>query len=517
MHLGQLERQYHVERSHDKRLLKTGWGFPHLFSNYLICTMNNIISLVSLFDNNAKITLNPFRVVNRDEYYLLISPETGAWATLPKSDKKVLSQLQNAQTIDNVVNQSDPQLSNYLDELFYCGLIQVNGKDVTMTRKKESDNATFPYFWVLKYTNACNLRCSYCYSYDKNKKNRLDLPNEYIYKIAKLAENNNKDDLCLCFHGGEPLIRFKDIVKCVEGLRQQCRNDLKFAIQTNGTLLTREIANYLKKEKFSVGISLDGYDAETNKLRPFANHRSSINKTMDAIRNCVDSGITPGIISVMTNNIYDKSIEIMENLYSIGVPSFHFNHFFPSGRGQDKEKDFALTTTEILNTRIKMLLFINDFNESKEKKDHISERFSSNIIKSLVLMGNMSYMCAQSPCGAGKKTLTINGEGDIFPCDDLGTDKHFKIANINEIEDLKTTLSNSMIVKECQNHCINNIPKCQECLYKKLCISHCCSDSYHYTGKFNSPHSACEFIQQFIPTVIDLLYKGRIKVENIID
>lgn len=479
--------------------------------------MDNSTSLISLFDHNAKIKLNQFHIVNRDGYFLLISPETGAWATLPKSDKQVLQYLKNAQTIKDVIDQNNPQLSKYLDELFYSGLVQVNGKDVTMTPKEADDSIKTPYFWVLKYTNACNLRCAYCYSYDKNKKNRLDLPNEFVYKIAQLVGNKNDEDLCLCFHGGEPLIRFKDIVQCVTDLRKLRETNLKFAIQTNATLLTREVAEFLKKEKFSVGISIDGYDTETNKLRPFANHHSSINKTTEGIQNCVDIGLIPGVISVMTNNIFDKSIEIMENLYSIGVPSFHFNHFFPSGRGQNKEKDFALTTEEILNTRIKMLLFINDFNESKEKKDHISERFSSNIIKSLILMGKISYMCAQSPCGAGSRTLTINSEGDIFPCDDLGTYKHFKIANINEIEDLHKTLSNSAIIKECQNHCIDNIPKCQGCLFKKLCISHCCSDSYHYTGKFNSPHSACEFIQQFIPIVIDLLYTGRIKVENIVE
>ena len=132
-------------------------------------------------------------------------------------------------------------------------------------------------------------------------------------------------------------------------------------------------------------------------------------------------------------------------------------------------------------------------------------------------MGQTTYMCGQSPCGAGRRTLSINSVGDIFPCDDLGSSTEFKIANINEINDLYDTLAHSAIVKQCQNHCICNIPKCQSCLFKRICISHCCSDSYHYTGKFNSPHSACEFIQKFIPSVIDLIYRERIKVENFID
>lgn len=474
--------------------------------------------LVKLFDTCSKISLIPFVITYRDEYLLLISPETGAWATIPKKEEYVLKQLQNSKTLEDISNSDDSIVSKYLDDLFYCGLVQVNGKNVLMNNSDINDSPNIPLLWVLKYTNACNLRCAYCYSYDNNKKNRSDLPNEYIYKISDLVGETKADSqLCLCFHGGEPLIRFNDIVECVKEIRKRRKENVEFSIQTNGTLLTKEVAKFLKDEDFSVGISIDGYDFETNKLRPFANHRSSVNNTLDGIRNCVDIGLTPGIISVMTNNVKDKTTEIMNNLSLLGIKSFHFNHFFPSGRGVNKVKDFALTTEELLSNRINMLLFINDYNETKIRQKHIFERYSSNIIKSLIFTGRMSYMCGQSPCGAGRKTLSINSNGDIFPCDDLGTYKQFKIININEVDDLSHILCNSPIIKECQSHCIHNIPKCQNCLYQKICISHCCSDSYHYTGKFNSPHSACEFIQQFIPTVIDLLYKGRIKVENIID
>ena len=129
----------------------------------------------------------------------------------------------------------------------------------------------------------------------------------------------------------------------------------------------------------------------------------------------------------------------------------------------------------------------------------------------------LSYMCAQSPCGSGRKILTLVPNGDIYPCDDFSTEQLFRIGNVNTTTDLKQTLAESKAVKLCQSHSVENIAKCRNCVYKHLCISHCCSDSYHFTGKFNSPHSTCEFMQQYIPTVMDFLHNGRIQIENLIN
>lgn len=414
------------------------------------------------------------------------------------------------------------RLFEFLDDLFYSGLIQINGKDVSMISQidrgeKKKKGYGLPTFWVLKYTNACNLRCAYCYSYDKNLTKRVAIPNEYVYKISELiGETEDENILSLCFHGGEPLTRFKDIVECVKHLDTVRHGDIEYTIQTNGTLLTPAIAKFLKEHDFGVGISVDGYNESTNRLRPFANHYSSINATLNAIKNCINVGITPGVISVLTKNNYLQVIEIMEDLSKRGVKSFHFIHFLPSGRGEHKEKDFSVPIKELIETRKRMLLYINDTNAKLDPKHHISERFTRNIIKRLTNIGDISYMCAKSPCGAGREMLALTYDGSIYPCDDFCGNEDFRIGNVNEIVNLRETLAKSRAVYYCQNHCVENIPKCKSCLYKKICISHCCSDSYYYTGSFNSPHSSCEFVQSFIPIVIDLIHDGRIQVENLV-
>lgn len=482
--------------------------------------MEERISVFSNLKNEVVITVRNYIKIPKDGYDLLIVPDTGAWIALSKSDTYILDYLLKPITVLELKNNSECRTEVLIDDLFYSGIVRINDKDIFDIKQQEVQEfrLNVPRLWILKYTNACNLRCSYCYSYDKRLNNCVKMPNEYVYKVSELVGSTSEEHkLCFCFHGGEPLTRFNDIKECVAELRKRRKDDVEFAIQTNGTLMSPQIAEYLKKEHISVGISIDGFDEETNKLRPFANYRSSVNATLNAIKYCLEAGITPGIISVMTSNICEKTIDIMDNLAKLGIKSFHFNHFFPSGRSENKEKDYSVPISEILDIRIKMLLYINDYNAKKEKKDHISERYIKNLIRNLSTIGQLHYMCAQSPCGAGTKILSMSYNGDLYPCDDFGLTPSFKIGNINEIDNLNNVLKKSEVVKKCQAHCVDNTPECKICPLKRICISHCCSDSFHYTGRFNRPHSACGFIKQFIPQVIDLLYKGRIHVENLID
>ena len=57
------------------------------------------------------------------------------------------------------------------------------------------------------------------------------------------------------FHGGEPLLRFgllKEIVACARS-EAGSPERVRFALQTNGVLMTDEIVAFLEAHDFSVG------------------------------------------------------------------------------------------------------------------------------------------------------------------------------------------------------------------------------------------------------------------------
>lgn len=481
--------------------------------------MDYPISIFNNINDNVIVSLKKFKLINYTKYYIAIIPSTGAWCYISFEDEKRLNILKSPKTVAEIRSIDDAGLWKLIDSLFYSRILKLDGKDAEMINNHYKEH-TYPlvsHFWVLKYTNICNLKCSYCYSFKDKVRQRIDLPNQYVYKISDLIGNEKREKLNICFHGGEPLTRFNDIVECVKVLREKRGENVEFTIQTNGTLITKKIAKFLKKEDFGVGISIDGYNESTNSLRAFANGRNSFESTLKSIKICKSAGFVPAILSVMTNTNGKSAVETIGYYARLGVKAFHFIHFIPSGRAENKVNDYSVPITELIEIRKKMLIFINDWNKGKDAKEHIYERYSRNIIRSLINACKIDYMCGQSPCGAGMRILAITPNGDIYPCDDFCYNSDFIIGNIEKIVNLKKTIRNSKSVRLCQSHQINAIKECRECIWKKICISHCCSDSFHYTGKLYSPHSACDFIKRFIPIVIDLLHEDRIQVENLIE
>lgn len=86
-------------------------------------------------------------------------------------------------------------------------------------------------------------------------------------KDKNLVENS----IGLAFYGGEPLLRFDFIKKCITYFEFLDWGDkkLKHHFTTNGSLLSDKIINYLIKHKIRPLISIDGPKSEHDKNRVF--------------------------------------------------------------------------------------------------------------------------------------------------------------------------------------------------------------------------------------------------------
>jgi len=113
---------------------------------------------------------------------------------------------------------------------------------------------------------ACNLRCSYCYYlkkkelFDETGHCLMDqaLLEEYI---LQLIEATTDDMVFFSWHGGEPTLAGLDFYKNAVNLQKKHLPPGKRhlnGIQTNGTLLDEEWCQFLARENFLVGISIDG-------------------------------------------------------------------------------------------------------------------------------------------------------------------------------------------------------------------------------------------------------------------
>lgn len=143
---------------------------------------------------------------------------------------------------------------------------------------------------VLQVTQQCNLRCSYC-AYSGLYHNRQHNAQRMNFQIAQkaidffLARNSEVDQLRFGFYGGEPLLEFDLIQKCVAYIRNAVEGKrVSFGLTTNGTLLTDEKIKFFVENDFQLMISLDGSKQEHDACRVFPNGQGSFDVVMQNLK-----------------------------------------------------------------------------------------------------------------------------------------------------------------------------------------------------------------------------------------
>jgi uncharacterized protein len=118
---------------------------------------------------------------------------------------------------------------------------------------------------ILNVTEQCNFRCSYCVFGGKYQHHRTHSDKAMTWEVARraidefLSHSGSSETRAISFYGGEPLLNFPLVKRCVEYVRHNNPDPkVGFAMTTNGYLLRHEIARFLADEEFAMTISLDG-------------------------------------------------------------------------------------------------------------------------------------------------------------------------------------------------------------------------------------------------------------------
>ena len=111
----------------------------------------------------------------------------------------------------------------------------------------------------------CNLDCEYCFFLSKEMLypgDRFRMADEMLETyLRQLLEFHRTEEVTVAWQGGEPTMMglgfFRRSVELVNRHRRP-RQRVQYTIQTNGTLLDDEWAEFFKENDFLVGLSVDG-------------------------------------------------------------------------------------------------------------------------------------------------------------------------------------------------------------------------------------------------------------------
>ena len=138
----------------------------------------------------------------------------------------------------------------------------------------------------------CNLDCSYCYYLSKEHLAKGPGAGRMSDEVLELfiqqyIEGVTGDEVVFSWQGGEPTLLGLDFFRKVVALEkkhgkpgQKIQNDL----QTNGTLLDEEWCEFLKANRFLVGLSIDGPREIHDRYRVTKGGRPTFDKVFEAAK-----------------------------------------------------------------------------------------------------------------------------------------------------------------------------------------------------------------------------------------
>ncbi|MDC7289405.1 Cys-rich peptide radical SAM maturase CcpM [Blautia schinkii] len=371
---------------------------------------------------------------------------------------------------------------------------------------------------ILQVTQQCNLRCDYC-AYSGGYYNRKHETKAMTFEVAKKAmdfyvqHSNETNMLTVGFYGGEPLISFSLIKKCVLHLIEVCNGkELSFGLTTNGTLLTDEIVDYLVKYDFSIMISLDGPQKEHDINRKFISGKGSFNTIISNLERLQERYPQFYKRKITFNTVINTKSDLnaimnyfeKETLFPDGANSLNF--VSPNGLVNEELAKYNIEFYRVYwYEYLKMLLaLLKKIEWDKRRKllrSHVEE-----IKRTYIMLHNhkieFSYMHHNGPCLPGVRRLFVNVDGIFYPCERVSeTSDDMIIGNLDNGFDLgkiEYLINHGRIIEDkclnCWNlrrcsFCLGNAEMNEEFLIDRECILQECKDTK--TRSLSIMHQLC--------------------------
>jgi uncharacterized protein len=214
--------------------------------------------------------------------------------------------------------------------------------------------------FIIKVASRCNLNCSYCFIYNQADSSwrkqppsmSLETARATAARIAEHSLAHRQSSVRIIFHGGEPLLlgpaALEALFVAFDDVLTAAGLDCRYGMQSNGTLLDRQTADWLLSRRMSIGISVDG-PAHVNDARrvDHAGRPSSagVQAALSLLAQDKYRPIFGGVLAVI--DISSSATQVMTYLSSLGAPMLDLlfpldNHDRrPCGKEQFEDTPYA--------------------------------------------------------------------------------------------------------------------------------------------------------------------------------
>jgi uncharacterized protein len=281
----------------------------------------------------------------------------------------------------------------------------------------------------------CNLDCAYCFFLAKEMLypgSRFRMAEELLETyLRQLIESHRTPEVTIAWQGGEPtLMGLPFFRRSVELAQQYARPGMTIShtIQTNGTLIDDEWAEFFKQNNFLVGISIDGPRAMHDVYRQDKGGAPTFDKVLRGLAYLKQHGVEWNALTTLNHANVDQPVAVYRFLRD--ECGARFIQFIPIvERHHVDGVPFGDAVVERSVTAAQYGKFLIGVFEEWVRHD-IGEVYVQMFDVALAnWYGEPSGLCVFSKtCGTA---LALEHNGDLYSCDHF-VEPQYKLGNIKE-------------------------------------------------------------------------------------
>ena len=314
----------------------------------------------------------------------------------------------------------------------------------------------------------CNIRCEYCFYLEKSAlypgRHRHQMTTEVLERMIASYMETDQPTYSFGWQGGEPTLMGRGFFqKITEFQEKYGRRGASVAngLQTNGILMTDELAEHLAKYRFLVGISVDGPAKIHDVYRRTESGRGTHAQVMRGLEILKRNDVEHNVLTLVSRanvghgrEVYRYLRDELGVLYHQYIPCVEFG---PDGA----PTPFSITGEEWGRF---LLEIFDEWRGGDEEK--VSIRLFDSILTMLV--DDYANTCVMSRnC---RQYFVVEHNGDVYPCD-FYVEPHLRLGNI--MKDRFADLWESVTFRDFGRNKRRWHADCARCPYLRLCAGDC--------------------------------------------
>ncbi len=336
----------------------------------------------------------------------------------------------------------------------------------------------------LHVTNACNLRCTYCYLNKTNAAMDEATGRAAVEAVFRSARHHGFRAVKLKYAGGEatlnfPLVRalhaYARALAAAQGLA------LREVVLSNGVGLTPAMLEFLRAEGVRLMISLDGVGAAHDAQRIFANGRGSFMSVAHSLDRALAHGVRPHLSITVTARNAGALAEAVAFALDREL-LFNLNFF--------RENDCAAA-----DLRADEAALLAGMRQALAVIEARLPRAS--LLASLVDRASFAAPHDRA-CGAGHSYLVIDERGGVARCQ-MEIEK--TVADVFAEDPLGLVRA---VDAGFQNIAVNEKEGCRDCEWRYWCAGGCPLLTFKATGRNDVKSPNCHIYKALYPEVLRL-------------